>query len=67
LGAGGFRIAYLARDVNREKDVAIMAKNHARLANYFDEIGTDHDGRVSPQQLMDALQGVGVQRQLGLQ
>ena len=44
-----------------------MAKTYPQLAAHFDEIDTDHDGRISPQELVDALQGVGGQRQLGLQ
>jgi Ca2+-binding EF-hand superfamily protein len=53
--------------VNLEKVLAIMAKSYLRLANHFDELDNDHDGRVSPQQLVDALQGVGVRRQQALQ
>jgi hypothetical protein len=44
-----------------------MAKTYPQLAAHFDDIDTDHDGRISPQELVDALQGVSVQRQLGLQ
>jgi hypothetical protein len=43
-----------------------MAKTYPQLAAHFDDIDTDHDGRISPQELVDALQGVSVQRQLGL-
>jgi len=44
-----------------------MARTYPQLAAHFDDIDADHDGRISPQELVDALQGVGGQRQLGLQ
>jgi hypothetical protein len=44
-----------------------MARTYPQLAAHFDDIDTDHDGRISPQELVDALQGVSGQRQLGLQ
>jgi serine/threonine protein kinase len=39
-----------------------LAKTYPQMAARFDQIDTDHDGRVSPQELVDAIQGLGGDR-----
>jgi hypothetical protein len=35
-----------------------LAKTYPQMAAHFDQIDTDHDGRISPQELVDAIQGL---------
>jgi hypothetical protein len=44
-----------------------LAKTYPQMAARFDQIDTDHDGRISPQELADAMQGLGGDRKGALE
>jgi Ca2+-binding EF-hand superfamily protein len=44
-----------------------LARTYPQMAARFDQLDDDRDGRVSPQELVDALQGLSGERQRALE
>jgi serine/threonine protein kinase len=44
-----------------------LARSYPQMAAHFDQLDDDHDGRVSPQELVDALQSLPVERPRALE